>query len=74
MSCAFAVLSLCSLTHASRLSWWAQRNSCDEPNQEIDSFDNDVHHLIWNCSGQSALQHYKTDDQSASAACRCSTR
>lgn len=51
----------------SRLSRWAQRNQCDEPYQQEDLFDNDVHHLSWTCGGQEGvIQHYKTDDQSMS--------
>ena len=48
-----------------RLSRWAERNECDEPNDQEDLFDGDVHHLTWTCKGQEgALEHYKTDSQS----------
>ncbi|KAF8317718.1 carbohydrate esterase family 1 protein [Clavulina sp. PMI_390] len=46
------------------LGFWAERNGCETPYTQVDSFNDDVHHLIWTCGGQyGALQHYKTDDQ-----------
>lgn len=43
------------------VSSWASRNGCDDPTVE-DTFDNDVHHSSYNCSGvPAALQHYKID-------------
>ncbi|TAQ84117.1 hypothetical protein B7494_g7557 [Chlorociboria aeruginascens] len=46
------------------VGWWAERNGCDTPSAEEDTFDDDVHHLIYTCQGQyGAVQHYKTDDQ-----------
>lgn len=50
-----------------RLGFWAERNGCVTPYAQEDTFDDDVHHMIWTCQGQyGALQHYKTDDQSSS--------
>lgn len=46
------------------LGFWAERNGCDADYTQVDSFNDDVHHLVWTCQGQvGALQHYKTDDQ-----------
>ncbi|KAF2761463.1 hypothetical protein EJ05DRAFT_264925 [Pseudovirgaria hyperparasitica] len=43
------------------LSSWAIRNACTGQKQE-DSFDGDVHHLMWTCDGlQGVLQHWKID-------------
>lgn len=47
------------------MSSWAKRNGCTTPYEQEDTFDGDVHHLIWTCKDQyGAVQHYKTDDQS----------
>ncbi|KAK8097489.1 hypothetical protein PG984_016628 [Apiospora sp. TS-2023a] len=44
------------------LSWWAERNGCQTPPEQQDSFNDSVHHLTWTCRGtQGALQHYKVD-------------
>ncbi|KAK8087554.1 hypothetical protein PG997_002515 [Apiospora hydei] len=44
------------------LSWWADRNGCQTPPEQQDSFNNTMHHLKWTCRGaQGALQHYKVD-------------
>ncbi|KAL7944981.1 carbohydrate esterase family 1 protein [Trichoderma barbatum] len=45
------------------LDRWSERNQC-EKYQQVDLFDNDVHHLTWKCAGQEgAMEHYLTDDQ-----------
>ncbi|KAK8043932.1 hypothetical protein PG994_012770 [Apiospora phragmitis] len=44
------------------LSWWAERNGCQTPPDQQDSFNDTVHHLTWTCRGaQGVLQHYKID-------------
>ncbi|KAK7923593.1 hypothetical protein PG985_007664 [Apiospora marii] len=44
------------------LSWWAERNGCQTPPEQQDSFNDTVHHLTWTCRGvQGMLQHYKVD-------------
>lgn len=48
-----------------RLSRWAERNGCEEPWDQEDLFDDEVHHLSWSCKGQKGvLQHWKSDKQS----------
>ncbi|KAK8054798.1 hypothetical protein PG993_000025 [Apiospora rasikravindrae] len=47
------------------LSWWADRNGCQAPPEQQDSFNDTVHHLSWTCRGsQGVLQHYKVDPMS----------
>lgn len=49
------------------LGFWTERNECDTAPKEQDSFEGDVHHLVWTCNGtEGALQHYKIDDMSGS--------
>ncbi|KAK8021913.1 alpha/beta-hydrolase [Apiospora arundinis] len=44
------------------LSWWAERNGCQTPPEQQDSFNNTIHHLTWTCRGvRGVLQHYKAD-------------
>ncbi|KAF8178785.1 hypothetical protein K438DRAFT_1769242 [Mycena galopus ATCC 62051] len=44
------------------LSWWAERNACGT-NTSTTSFNDDVQHYEWECSGsEGLLQHWKVDD------------